>query len=141
MKRRQYLRTAGASISVPLIAGCSGDNETDSDSGDPDGNDGGGGGSDGDDNEEPDLEILNHEFYEEAYSAGVKGTAQNNTDSELSYAEIEVVFLDSEGTQIEDGMDNVNELAAGRKWEFDCMFLGDDPSRVDSYEIEASTGF
>lgn len=113
--------------------------------------DGAGGGSDGgnessgndgsDSGGSSDLEILDHELYEDDFSAGVEGTVRNNSDEEMSYVEVQAVFLDEEGTQIGDSIDNVNDLAADREWEFDCMFLGDDPGRIDSYEIEASTGF
>jgi len=69
---------------------------------------------------------------------GVEGVAQNTADDVIDYAEIRVVFLDVEGVQVGEGLDNVTELAAGRKFEFDCMFTGDDWSAVSDYEIEAS---
>ena len=149
INRRRYLATVGASVVGLSLAGCSED-EGDSgegspggggnggDSGSGSGNGGGNGGSGGD---QPDVEILNHDFYSEEYQSGVRGTAQNNTDRELSYVEASAVFLDAEGTQIGDGLDNVSDLAAGRKWEFDCMYLGSDPERIDSYEVEVSNGF
>jgi hypothetical protein len=152
LNRRRYLATIGTTASALALAGCSED-EGDSGGGDADSNSGdssngnsdnSGGDSnsgDGGGNDQPDVEILEHEFYEEEFSAGVRGTAVNNTDSELSYVEAEAVFLDESGTQIGDGLDNVNDLAAGREWEFDCMFLGDDASRIAEYEIEVSSGF
>ncbi|MUV90388.1 hypothetical protein GJ629_11150 [Halapricum sp. CBA1109] len=87
------------------------------------------------------MEILDHSFYQEEFTSGVRGTAVNNTDGELSYVEANATFLDADGTQIGEGLDNVTDLAAGREWEFDCMFLGDDPSRIAEYEIEVSEGF
>ena len=142
MQRRKYLATIGATVSGLALAGCS---EDDGDSG---GGDAGGNSGDSDSgnsgdggNDQPDMEILNHEFYEEEYSSGVRGTAVNNTDSELSYVEATATFLDSEGTQIGEGLDNVSDLAGGREWEFDCMFTGQDASRIEEYEIEVSTGF
>lgn len=144
LNRRRYLTTVTATLSTLALAGCSED-EGDSGGGDANGNGGDSGSGDNNDGNgggnQPDVEILSHEFYEEEFSAGVRGTAVNNTDSELSYVEAEVVFLDEDGTQIGEGMDNVSELAAGREWEFDCMFLGDDSSRIDTYEIDLSTGF
>ena len=157
MDRRTYLSAVAATLAAAGLAGCS--EESDAGTGDADGggsgsdggSDGGsdadgGSGSDGsgsgtDGGDQPTVEILSHEFYSEEFSSGVRGTLRNNTDSELSYVEVEAVFLDAEGVQIGDGIDNVTELAGGRTWEFDCMFLGDDPSRIDRYEIEASTGF
>jgi len=136
---------ATATITTLTLAGCSED-EGDSGGGDANGNSGDSGSGDsnngnGGSNDQPDVEILNHEFYEDEFTVGVRGTAVNNTDSELGYVEAEAVFLDSEGTQIGEGLDNVTDLAAGREWEFDCMFTGQDESRIDSYEIDVSTGF
>ena len=158
MNRRRYLGTLGTTASAIALAGCSGDdggdssggdansNSGDSSGGDSDnsGGDGNGGDSnsgDGGGNDQPDVEILSDEFYEEEFQSGVRGTAVNNTDSELSYVEATATFLDSEGTQIGEGLDNVSDLAAGREWEFDCLFTGQDESRIDTYELEVSTGF
>ena len=142
MQRRKYLATIGATVSGLTLAGCSEDDgdsgggDADANSGDSDSGNSGDGG-----NDQPDMEILNHGFYEEEYSSGVRGTAVNNTDSEHSYVEATATFLDSEGTQIGEGLDNVSDLAGGREWEFDCMFTGQDASRIEEYEIEVSTGF
>ncbi|MDL0144692.1 FxLYD domain-containing protein [Halobacterium salinarum] len=144
LNRRRYLATLGTTASALTLAGCS---ESDSeDSGGGNANDNSGDSSNGNSdnsggNDQSDVEILSHEFYEDEFSVGVRGTAKNNTDSELSYVQAEAVFLDESDTQIGEGLANVSDLAAGRKWEFDCMFLGDEPSRIDTYEIELSTGF
>ena len=134
LNRRRYLATLGTTASALALAGCSESDSGDSGSGDSNGGDSGG-------NDQPDVEILSHEFYEEEFSSGVRGTAVNNTDSELSYVEATATFLDSEGTQIGEGLDNVSDLAGGREWEFDCMFTGQDASRIEEYEVEVSTGF
>jgi len=129
LNRRRYLATIGTTVSALTLAGCSEDDSVDS-----------GNGSSGDGgNDQSDVEILNHEFYEEEFSSGVRGTAVNNTDNELSYVEATATFLDSEGTQIGEGLDNVSDLAAGREWEFDCMYTGQDDSRIEDYEVEVST--
>ena len=161
LNRRRYLATLGTTASALALAGCSesdsgdsgggdaNDNSGDSGNGNSDnsggdsnsGNSNDGNSGDGGGNDLPDVEILNHEFYEEEFSSGVRGTAVNNTGSELSYVEATATFLDSEGTQIGEGLDNVSDLAGGREWEFDCMFTGDDASRIEEYEIEVSTGF
>jgi hypothetical protein len=153
MQRRKYLVTIGTTVSGLALAGCSED-DGDSGGGDADGNSGdsdsgnsgdGGNNNDGNSgnggNDQPDVEILNHEFYEEEFQSGVQGTAKNNTDSELSYVEATATFLDADGTQIGEGLDNVSDLAGGREWEFDCLFTGDDASRIEEYEVEVSTGF
>lgn len=145
MQRRKMLAATAGTVSTLLLAGCSSEDETERQEGDA-GN--GGGTTSGGDSGSGDtqnttqsgsaVEILNHEWYEEDFSAGVQGTLENTTDEELAYVEVSVYFLDSDGTQIEEGLDNFSELAAGRTAEFECMFLGDDASRVEEYEIEAS---
>ena len=84
-----------------------------------------------------DVEILSHEPYTEEYGGfGVRGEAKNVSGGTLSYVAIETVFLDAEGTQVAEGLDNVTELAADRTWAFDSMAMSTiDPSTVDSYEI------
>jgi len=146
--RRAFLGTAATAVGLGLT-GCSEDDTGDADDGDANddeeepedtGDDSTGDDGNGDTGQ-PDIEILEHSFYQEEFSSGVRGTAVNNTDSELSYVEANATFLDANGTQIGEGLDNVSDLAAGREWEFDCMFLGEDPSRIEEYEIEVSEGF
>lgn len=155
--RRRFLTTLGTTASALALAGCTedggdsgggdaNDNSGDSSNGNSDnsGGDSNGGDSNSGDsggNDQPDVEILSHEFYSEEFSSGVRGTAVNNTDSEIGYVEATATFLDSEGTQIGEGLDNVSDLAGGREWEFDCMFTGDDASRIEEYEVEVTTGF
>ncbi|WP_050031461.1 FxLYD domain-containing protein [Natrinema altunense] len=157
LNRRRYLGSLGTTAITLALAGCTSD-ESDSDEGNANGNSGdsdtsdsgnnngdnNGGdtnsGDNGDDNQS-DVEILDHEFYEEEFQSGVRGTAINNADRELSYVEATATFLDADGTQIGEGLDNVNDLAAGREWEFDCMYTSQDASRIEEYEVEVSVGF
>ncbi|MFD1646868.1 FxLYD domain-containing protein [Haloarchaeobius litoreus] len=149
MYRRTYLTAVGTTASVLALAGCTEEEPQDTaggdgggnggDSGDSDGGETGDNGGDGN-NDRPDVEILEHEFYEEEVGAGVRGVARNNTDSELTYVQAEAIFLDGDGTQIGEGLDNVTDLAAGREWEFDCMYLDSDSDRIAEYELDVSTG-
>lgn len=83
------------------------------------------------------VELLEHEWYNNgSYDAGVSGVLKNVSGEELSYVEVKVFFLDSEGTQIGEGLDNTTELAADRRWQFDASYLDDNPNEVDSYEIQ-----
>lgn len=84
------------------------------------------------------LEILEHEWYEDEFSGGVKGIVQNNTGEVLDYVAVEASFFDEEGVKLEDGLDNTTDLDAGTKWRFDAMYLGSDPSEVADYEIKVS---
>jgi hypothetical protein len=141
MNRRQYLTTTGAAVSALALTGCLSDDSSDSGEGNTDdSNDDNSNGGDSSNDNQPNVELLNHEFYSEQFSSGIRGTAVNNTDSELNYVEATAVFLDDDETQIADGLDNVTDLAAGREWEFDCVYLGTDPDRIARYEIEVSEG-
>ena len=51
------------------------------------------------------------------------------------------MFLDADGTQIGEGLDNVSDLAAGREWQFECAYLDSDADQIEEYEIEVTTGF
>lgn len=140
MNRRKVLAGSG-SVLTAALAGCSGGSTSDRQDGDTDNTDntdnnesdtGDTGGSDG-----PKIELLNHEWYNEGqFNAGVRGQVENLTSETLGYVEVSVYFLDSDGVQFSESLANTSDLAGGRVWEFEAMFTGDDPSRVDSYEIE-----
>lgn len=142
MHRRKLLKMGAAGLAVS-VAGCSGDDGSGGDSGGGDANNGGGSGDGGSGGAQGpnDVELLEHEFAEQDFGVAVKGRAENVSGGELSYVEAEAVFLDADGVQIGEGLDNVTDLADGRVWEFDCMYLGDaDASEIDEYEIGVSTG-
>lgn len=82
---------------------------------------------------EPKLEIVSSERYTEEYSEGVRGVARNVSEEVLAYAEVSAVFLDSDGAQVGDGIDNTSDLQPGRKWRFDCSYLGD--ADFSGYEL------
>lgn len=131
MNRRTFIH-ASAAATIGAAAGCIESEESDRESGGSDGN-GGQGGSD----ESQPVELLEHEWYMEGqYSSGVRGRVENISGEELSYVTLTVFFLDSEDVQIGEGLDSTTDLAAGRVWEFDALYLDDDPQRVDSYEIK-----
>lgn len=164
MRRRTYLTLAGTTLTAAL-AGCTeesderesggtdgsdntetdtepeddntdddSETETDSEGGEDETADDGSG--DGDDSDDP-VEILEHEWYNNGqFDVGVTGQVENISGEELTYVGVEVYFLDEEGVQFEEGLDNTTDLADGRIWEFDAGYLGDDPQRVDEYEIE-----
>lgn len=157
MNRREFTKAAlGAStLGITALAGCSGSDEPDDadtgDTGDSDTSTQETGTADSTDSQQTQeqtqteeqsggsgLELKSHEWYEEDYSAGVRGSAVNNTGDELGYVAVEVIFLDSDGAQIENGLDNTTDLPDGREWKFDAVFLGMDSSVVEDYEIEIS---
>ncbi|UBF19802.1 hypothetical protein HRTV-18_gp93 [Halorubrum virus HRTV-18] len=113
MKRREFLKTASTVATIGGVvatAGCVG------------------GGSS--------LEITSHRASSGMFGGlEIVGTAKNTSNRRLSYAQVEGVFYDSRGTQLESGFDNINNLGAGRTWEFSIPYLGFDDSRVHSYEV------
>lgn len=144
MQRRTFIATtATAAASIAGLSGCLSE-ESDESSGDANGGNGGGNGNGStntgttDGGDSGGLAILEDEFYEEEYSGGVRGIVQNNTGAELSYVGVQAEFLDSEGTRIGEGLDNTTDLSSEQKWQFDAMFLGDNPEEIDSYNIEVS---
>lgn len=142
MRRRNFIATIGATSTL-AIAGCSSqeserqEGSADGSSGESSSDDGSAGNSGGSSEQEQLVELVNHEFYNEGqFSIGVEGTLENVSGEELSYVAVNVYFLDSEGTQIGEGLDNTNDLAAGRTWEFDATYLDDEGDRIENYEIE-----
>jgi len=149
MNRRNVLLASGTALTT-AIAGCSesdttnrqtGNTNNTEDTGDAgsSGNDGGSSDSSGSGGQQDRVELQNHEWYNGGqFSAGVKGRLKNVSGEQLSYVEVQIYFLDADGVQISEGLDNTTELAADRIWEFDAMFMGEDPNRVENYEIETS---
>jgi len=82
---------------------------------------------------EPKLEVISAERYSDTYSSGVQGTARNVSEQMLSYAEVSVIFLDSQERQLNSSFDNTNDLAPGREWRFDVTYIGDED--FADYEI------
>lgn len=143
MRRRNFMAVIGSTSTI-AIAGCSSqeserqEGSTDDGGSSDDGSSETESGSADDGSEQEQLvELLDHELYNEGqFDIGVSGRLENVSGEELSYVEVSVYFLDSEGTQIEEGLDNTSDLAAGRVWEFDATYLGDEADRIDTYEIE-----
>lgn len=141
MERRRFLSVAGATVVSMSLAGCGADDEADDEaSGDTSGGDGGDGDEASGDGENGGggLEILEDEYYEEDFSAGVRGTVKNNSDEEIGYVGVQAEFVDSEGTRVGEGLDNTTDLAGGQEWDFDTVALDADAEEIDSYNIEVS---
>ena len=116
MNRRNFIKTAVASSGIMTVAGCS--------------------------SAEDALEIQSHRMAQGQFgNIYVVGRAKNTGDKTMDYASVEAVFLDGRGSQLESGMDNINNLAAGRTWEFEAIYPGMDGQRVHSYEIEVGASF
>jgi len=140
---------------VGAIAGCTGDEQGEEDSGTAEASENG----DGEEEETEDepeidsdealedediestregLELLEHEFYEDEFSGGVEGVVANNTGEELSYVEIGVVFYNDEEQRIDDSFTNTTDMSDGEEWVFDVMLISAEPDEVEEYSIAVS---
>jgi hypothetical protein len=81
----------------------------------------------------PTIELLSHEIVNENGIIEVKGEAEALTD--LSYAEVDVKFYDSEHRLIYSSFTNVVDLKKGDIWLF-TVWGPSDP--VESYEIQVT---
>lgn len=164
MNRRNVLEGIGAAMTLGL-AGCTGGESSDSTaegSSDSDSSSSGNSGSSdssgsssssdasdssGSSNEQSSISD-EYEYYEsgigltdvgftesEYGNLSLTGTATNTTDSELSYVQISVAFLDASGAQVGTSMANTNNLAPGQRWKWEAMFMDMDTSAVDSASI------
>lgn len=155
MQRRRLVKVIGMTGAVGAIAGCTGDEQGEEDSGTAEASENG----DGEEEETEDepeidsdealedediestregLELLEHEFYEDEFSGGVEGVVANNTGEELSYVEIGVVFYNDEEQRIDDSFTNTTDMSDGEEWVFDVMLISAEPDEVEEYSIAVS---
>lgn len=113
MNRREYLG-AGCLTGVTALAGCLWGDETPAAA--------------------ELVELVAHDWYEDAFGAGVAGEAANVSGGELSFVEVEVLFFDEEHNQLAAGTDDTSPLEEDEHWQFDVPFDGDD-TQMYSYEI------
>ena len=93
------------------------------------------GGENGDD--EPQLEILEHELVIERNlidDVRVEGVVENKGDEMLSYVEVRVRVYDEDDNQLDRYFTNTSDLDAGRTWAFEVMIL-EDADDVADYDI------
>jgi len=137
MNRRKYLAGVGSAFSLAVV-GCVGDEEdpereTSDTMGEENPNRYG---YEYADEDEPLIDLLSHEFYNEGPDdTGVTGQVENVSGEELWRVFVEVYFLDEDEIQIGEEKTNARELADGRVWEFDAVYSDYDPERIDSYQI------
>lgn len=86
-----------------------------------------------------DVEILEHEMYEDEYSFGVRGKLENKTDRELLYVEVQARFFDADETRIAEGLDNLSDLGPGTTANFDAVALEGESGNVANYEVEVTS--
>jgi hypothetical protein len=85
------------------------------------------------------VELVEHELVrnegEYRTELYVEGEAKNLTSETLSYVEVNVRWYDSEGTQLDTGVDNVTDLQANGSWAFKVTYIGTDKDKVADYDI------
>jgi len=133
MNRRKLLLGSGVALST-VLAGCSSD-ETSDESGNGDGNGSGNGNGDGGEQEQL-VEVLEHEYTRGGTFPSVTGQIENVSGEEVSSVNVNIDFLDEEDVLIGEGLANTFDLPAGRVWEFEASYTGDESYRIDDYELE-----
>ena len=85
------------------------------------------------------LEVLEHELFEEEFTAGVRGEIENVSDETLSYVGVQAYFQDEGGTRIGDSLDNTTDLPAGEVWAFEAPYVGsEDAEAIEDYTLAVS---
>jgi hypothetical protein len=144
MRRRVLL----SSIAVVPIAGCTSDDDGQSDEPEDNGSE-----------EEPEdpqegerVEIVESELVRENVgtteeSVAVHGIARAKEGVEVSYVEIRALFYDAEGELLDTTIEQIDEVGRhgddpeGRRWEFEIVYpqVGERAAEVESYELEVGT--
>jgi len=57
-------------------------------------------------------------------------TGRVRANQDLSYAEVETKFYNSDGEVIASSIDNINDLDAGETWKYEVMYTGTNASQV-----------
>lgn len=120
MKKRYWMLLVIALWLIPLaIAGCSTDTEYQP----------GGGATTP---ESPNLTILSHNMVIDEWGwATVEGTARNDGNTRIDYAEIDVRFYNSAGQLIDSSFTNILDVDPGQVWAFEVMCFGEDAVSYD----------
>lgn len=86
-----------------------------------------------------DLEVSDHLFHytgKRTQPFVVDGTVVQSSGARVT-VKVSVDFLDEDGTVIYENYDLVRDLESGQEAEFTVQFEGDDPKKVDNYELIA----
>ncbi|MCL9815556.1 FxLYD domain-containing protein [Natronocalculus amylovorans] len=96
--------------------------------------------------EEPLVEIIEDRLVREnpgteEEAVRVEGIAENVSDRQLTYVEIQARFFDEDDELLDSTVEHINDVTAGRRWEFEIEFprTGDAAERVVGYELEVVT--
>lgn len=74
------------------------------------------------------------------FATYITGKLTNNTESEVSYIQVEYNLYDAEGAQVGTALANTNNLQPGGVWKFEAIGTAS-PDEVASFELIDVTGF
>ena len=141
--RRKFVLATGTALMSVSLAGCADDGEepADEDTGEIEGDeteeDEPEEESNGEEEDTDGLEIVEHELVEEEFSVEVQGIVRNNGDDVESYVQVDVIFYDSDGTRIDNGISNTSDLAPDEDWAFSVLTT-EDADDIDEYDISVT---
>ncbi|MGM0606758.1 MAG: FxLYD domain-containing protein [Halobacteriota archaeon] len=71
----------------------------------------------------------------------IEGIAENVSDRQLTYVELQVRFYDEHDEQLDSTVDHINDVTAGTRWEFLIEYprTGPDAAAVVDYDLEVVT--
>lgn len=150
MDRRKFLCATSTAMIPVALAGCADDEPADEDTGEINGDEPAGetseesnGEQDEEESEVQDeedadgLEIVEHELVEEEFSVEVQGIVRNNGSDVESYVQVDVIFYDSDGTRIDNGMSNTSDLTPDEEWAFSVLTT-EDADDIAEYDISVT---
>lgn len=85
------------------------------------------------------LEVLEHSMCYNDYAKYICGTIINNTNRNISYAQVDINLYDRDNTLVDNTFDSITDLEANGKWKFKAPILYE--YGVASYKIKDVTGF
>lgn len=82
------------------------------------------------------LVLLNHEFYRQGNSGGVRGAVENRGEVDLDFIAAYVRFFDRSGDRVSQASDSEGAgLPVGETWQFNVQLLETDPASVARYQL------
>lgn len=138
MHRRKFVCATSTVLMSVSLAGCADEDDepVDEDTGEIEG-DQPEEESNGEQEDTDGLEIVEHELVEEEFSVEVQGIVRNNGDDVESYVQVDVIFYDSDGTRIDNGISNTSDLTPDEDWAFSVLTT-EDADDIDEYDISVT---
>lgn len=68
----------------------------------------------------------------------IKGSIKNISDDDAEYCQVEFYVYDKDGNALDNAVDNIGGIKAGKTWKFEAMSLDEE---AESWEIKEITGW